>query len=309
MSILIGKNKKVLVQGITGREGRARTKLMIDIGTAVVAGVTPGQGGIEVLGVPVYDTVAEAVKTHGTIDITVVFVPAPLVKNAVIEAFASGIKLAVIVPDRVPVYDVMAISRAAEQYGARFTGPNTLGILSPGVGILGMIGGNADSVKKWFKSGPVGISSRSGGLTTSTAYYLNKAGIGQSTIVHVGGDSLVGLPHPEVVKLFQKDEDTKLIVLLGEIGGSQEEDVAELLASGRVTKPVVAYVGGRGAKEGTQFSHAGAIIEGNRGTYQGKVDSLRDAGAVVVDDISEISPEVKKILDKLEIPYVREQVK
>ncbi len=305
MSILIGKNKKVLVQGITGREGRARTKLMIDIGTAVVAGVTPGQGGIEVLGVPVYDTVAEAVKIHGPIDITVVFVPAPLVKNAVIEAFASGIKLAVIVPDRVPVYDVMAISRAAEKYGARFTGPNTLGILSPGVGILGMIGGNADSVKKWFKSGPVGISSRSGGLTTSTAYYLNKAGIGQSTIVHVGGDSLVGLPHPEVVKLFQEDVDTKLIVILGEIGGSQEEDVAELLSSGRVTKPVVAYVGGRGAKEGTQFSHAGAIIEGNRGTYQGKVDSLRDAGAVVVDDISDISGEVKKILDKLEIPYVR----
>jgi len=300
MSILIGKNKKVLVQGITGREGRVRTKLMIDIGTAVVAGVTPGQGGIEVLGVPVYDTVAEAVKIHGPIDITVVFVPAPLVKNAVIEAFASGIKLAVIVPDRVPVYDVMAISRAAKMYGARFTGPNTLGILSPGVGILGMIGGNADSVKKWFKSGPVGISSRSGGLTTSTAYYLNKAGIGQSTIVHVGGDSLVGLPHPEVVKLFQEDEDTKLIVILGEIGGSQEEDVAELLDRGKVTKPVVAYVGGKGAQEGTQFSHAGAIIEGNRGTYQGKVDSLRDAGAVVVDDISDISGEVKKILDKLE---------
>ncbi|MCK5154553.1 MAG: CoA-binding protein [Spirochaetales bacterium] len=309
MSILIGKNKKVLVQGITGREGRARTKLMIDIGTQVIAGVTPGQAGVEVLGVPVYDTVAEAVKIHGSIDITVVFVPAPLVKNAVIEAFVSGIKLAVIVPDRVPVYDVMAISRAAKMYGARFTGPNTLGILSPGVGILGMIGGNADSVKKWFKSGPVGISSRSGGLTTSTAYYLNKAGIGQSTIVHVGGDSLIGLPHPVVVKLFQEDEDTKLIVILGEIGGSQEEDVAELLSSGKVTKPVVAYVGGRGAKEGTQFSHAGAIIEGNRGTYQGKVDRLRDAGAVVVDDISDISGEVKKILDKLEIPYVREQAK
>lgn len=306
MSILLNKTKKVIIQGITGREGRARTKLMVDIGTNVVAGVTPGQGGSRgVFGVPVYDTVSELVKTHGPIDITVVFVPAPLVKNAVIEAFTSGIKLAVIVPDRVPVYDVMAISRAAEQYGARFTGPNTLGILSSGVGILGMIGGNAESVKKWFKPGPVGITSRSGGLTTSTAYYLNKAGIGQSTIVHVGGDSIIGLPHPEVVKLFQKDPETKLIVLLGEIGGSQEEDVAELISSGRVTKPVVAYVGGRGAKEGTQFSHAGAIIEGTRGTYQGKVDSLRNAGAVVVDDISEIAGEVKKILDKLRIPYVR----
>lgn len=305
MSILLGADKKVLIQGITGREGRARTRLMIDIGTRVVAGVTPGQGGVEVLGVPVYDTVDEAVKIHGSIDITVVFVPAPLVKNAVIEAFVSGVKLAVIVPDRVPVYDVMAISRAAKEYGANFTGPNTLGILSPGVGILGMIGGNAISVRKWFKSGPVGISSRSGGLTTSTAYYLNQAGIGQSTIVHVGGDSLIGLPHPEVVKLFQEDKDTELIVILGEIGGSQEEEVAELLESGKVTKPVVAYVGGRGAKEGTQFSHAGAIIEGRRGTYQGKVDSLRAAGAVVVDDISKIAGEVKKILDKLEISYVR----
>jgi len=309
MSILLSKTKKVIIQGITGREGRARTKLMSEIGTNVVAGVTPGQGGREVLGIPVYDTVREAVDTHGVIDITVVFVPAPLVKNAAIEAFASGVKLAVIVPDRVPVYDVMAIARAARRYGARFTGPNTLGVLSPGIGVLGMIGGNADSVRQWFKSGPVGITSRSGGLTTSTAYYLNKAGIGQSTIVHVGGDSIIGLPHPEVVKLFQEDSETKLIVLLGEIGGSQEEDVAELISNGFVTKPVVAYVGGRGAKEGTQFSHAGAIIEGNRGTYQGKVDSLKDAGAVVVDNISDISGEVKKILDKLEIPYVREQVR
>jgi len=309
MSILLSKTKKVIVQGITGREGRVRTKLMVDVGTSVVAGVTPGQGGRRVFDIPVYDTVSELVDTHGPIDITVVFVPAPLIKNAVIEAFASGIKLAVIVPDRVPVYDVMAIARAARSYSARFTGPNTLGILSPGIGVLGMIGGSADSVKKWFKSGPVGITSRSGGLTTSTAYYLNKAGIGQSTIVHVGGDSIIGLPHPEVIKLFQEDPETNLIVLLGEIGGSQEEDVAELIASGKVTKPVVAYVGGRGAKEGTQFSHAGAIIEGKRGTYQGKVDSLREAGAVVVDDINDISQEVKTILDKLEIPYVREQTK
>ena len=305
MSILLSKSGKVIIQGITGREGRARTKLMVDIGTNIVAGVTPGQGGRGVWGVPVYDTVNEAVKIHGNIDVTVVFVPAPLVKNAVIESFASGVKLAVIVPDRVPVYDVMAIARAAGEYGAKFTGPNTLGVLSPGIGVLGMIGGNATSVRKWFKSGPVGITSRSGGLTTSTAYYINQAGIGQSTIVHVGGDSIIGLPHPEVVKLFQDDPETKLIVLLGEIGGSQEEDVAELLVSGKVTKPVVAYIGGRGAKEGTQFSHAGAIIEGNRGTYQGKVDSLRDAGAVVVDDISDIAGEVKKILDKLGIPYVR----
>lgn len=306
MSILLSRTDKVIIQGITGREGRARTRLMADTGTSIVAGVTPGQGGKRVHDIPVYDTVNEAVGAHGSIDITVVFVPAPLVKNAVIEAFASDVRLAVIVPDRVPVYDVMAIARAARQYGARFTGPNTLGILSPGVGVLGMIGGNAESVRHWFNPGPVGITSRSGGLTTSTAYYLNQAGIGQSTIVHVGGDSIIGLPHPEVLRLFQEDPETKLIVLLGEIGGSQEEEAAELLSSGIVKKPVVAYVGGKGAKEGTQFSHAGAIIEGNLGTYQGKVDSLRDAGAVVVDDISEVPGEVKKILDKLEISYVRD---
>lgn len=298
MAILIDNAKSVMIQGITGREGKIRTHLMVGFGTRVVAGVTPGRGGVEVEGIKVYDSVNKALYVHGPVDISVIFVPAPLVKDAALEAFASGIKLVVVVPDRVPIYDVMAIVKYARLNQASFIGPNTLGVLTPGEGILGMIGGSAENARDWFQRGPVGITSRIGGMTTSTAYYLNRAGIGQSTIVHVGGDSLVGLPHQEIVALFQEDEETELVVLLGEIGGSQEEEVARLIREGRFTKPIVAYIGGRGAKEGVRFSHAGAIVEGTRGTYEGKVEHLRKAGAKVVEDVNEIPEAVKSILDK-----------
>jgi len=162
-----------------------------------------------------------------------------------------------------------------------------------------MMGGRASSAKAWFRPGPVGISSRSGGMTSSTAYYLGQAGIGATTLVHVGGDAVVGLPHPEVVKLFQKDPDTKAIVIFGEIGGTQEERVADLIEAGEVTKPVVAYIGGKAAKSGTRFSHAGAIIEGGRGTYEGKVDRLRSVGATVVDAFGELPTATKEVLAKL----------
>ena len=288
MSILIDDTKRVLVQGITGREGMARTKLMKEYGTRVVAGCTPGKGGQDVLEVPVFDTVREAVETVGQIDVTVVFVPAQLVKEAVLEAIEAGVKLAVIVPDRVPIHDVLEISAAAKYHGARFVGPNTLGVLSVGKGVLGMIGGRAAAAKDWFKPGRVGVTSRSGGMTSSTGYYLSREGIGLSTLVHVGGDAVVGSPHPDVVELFQNDPETDAIVMFGEIGGSQEERVAELLHSGRVTKPVIAYIGGKAAQEGTRFSHAGAIIEGGRGTHNGKVKALREAGATVVDSFMDL---------------------
>jgi succinyl-CoA synthetase alpha subunit len=304
MAILIDETKKVLVQGITGREGIARTKLMIGYGTNVVAGCTPGKSGIEVEGVPVYDTVEEAVEKAGHIDVSVIFVPAPLVKGAALEAFDAGIKLVVIVPDRVPVYDVMEISKKAKLCGAKFVGPNTLGLLSPDRGVLGMMGGRAETARKWFKPGPVGITSRSGGMTTSLAYYMNRAGVGQTTIVHVGGDSIVGLPHPEVVKLFEKDPNTKLVVMFGEIGGSQEEQVADLIEKGEFTKPLIAFIGGKAAKEGTRFSHAGAIVEGNRGTHAGKVKRLKEVGATVVDDYDKIPQVVKEKLDEMGIEGV-----
>ncbi len=299
MSILIDGTKKVLVQGITGREGGNRTRLMMEYGTRVTAGCTPGKGGREVLGVPVFDTVEEAVETRGEIDISVIFVPAPLVKNAALEAIEAGIRLLVLIPDRVPIYDVLEISEKAKEHGASFIGPNTLGLLSPGKATLGMIGGRAESARQWFEPGPVGVTSRSGGMTASVAYYLCRSGIGLSSIVHVGGDAVVGLPHPEIVRLFEQDPETKAIVMFGEIGTSQEETVADMIESGEVTKPLIAYIGGRQAKKGTRFSHAGAIIEGESGTWEGKVERLRNAGARVVEDFSEIPRVTLKVLREI----------
>jgi succinyl-CoA synthetase alpha subunit len=299
MSILVDQSKRVLVQGITGREGAFHATRNKAYGTQVVAGVTPGKGGQEVEGVPVYDTIQEAWEKVGPLDVSVLYIPAPIVKSAALEAIAAGIKLLVIIPDRVPIWDVLAISKAAKAAEARFVGPNSLGVLSPGKAVLGMIGGRATSARAWFFPGPVGVTSRSGGMTSSTAYYLAQAGIGATTLVHVGGDAVVGLPHPEVIQLFQQDPETKAIVMFGEIGGSQEERVADLIESGEVTKPVIAYIGGKAAKSGTRFSHAGAIIEGGRGTYEGKVDRLRSVGATVVDAFGDLPTATQEVLSKL----------
>lgn len=309
MSIIIDSSKRVLVQGITGREGRARTKLMRDFGTNVVAGCTPGKAGEVVEGVPVFDSVHDAVKAMGgvgSIDSSVIFVPAALVKAAALEAIDAGVKFLVLVPDRIPVWDVMEICAAAKKADARFVGPNTLGVLSTGSrgGILGMIGGRAESARAWFKPGHVGIISRSGGMTSSCGYYLGQKGIGLSTLVHVGGDSVLGLRIPDVALMFESDPETKSIVIFGEIGGTQEEDLAALIKQKRVTKPVIAYVGGAAAKEGTRFSHAGAIIEGNRGTHAGKVTALREAGATVVTSFGELPDAALKVLKEKGIPLM-----
>jgi succinyl-CoA synthetase alpha subunit len=296
MAILIDETKRVLVQGITGREGRARSRLMIEYGTQVVAGVTPGKGGQEVDDVPVFDTILEAVEQAGPIDISVLFIPAPLVKGAVLEAIEGGIKLLVIVPDRVPIYDVLEIAAAAKPHEARFIGPNTLGLLSPDKAVLGMIGGRAASAKSWFFPGPVGIISRSGGITSSMAYYLGKAGIGATTLLHVGGDVVVGTPLPDAALLFEHDSETQAIVMFGEIGSSQEERVADLVESGQVTKPIVAFIGGKAAKSGTRFSHAGAIVEGSRGSYEGKISRLREVGVTVAEAFGELPQVTASVL-------------
>jgi succinyl-CoA synthetase alpha subunit len=299
MSIIAERDLRVVIQGITGREGTARAKLMKEYGTNVVAGVTPGRKGEVIHGIPVYDTVEEAEEKAGRLHASVIFIPAPLVKEAAFEALDAGIKLLVIVPDRVPVYDVLEIVRRSEEKGARFVGPNTLGLISPGKAVLGMIGGRAESAKEWFKPGPVGVTSRSGGITSAISYYLGRSGIGQSTIIHVGGDSVVGTPHPDVVKLFQKDEATKAVVMFGEIGTSQEERVADLIERGDFTKPLIAFIGGAAAKSGTRFSHAGAIIEGGRGTHEGKVNRLKEVGAHLVEDFDDIPRVTQSVLDKL----------
>ncbi len=299
MSILIDQTKRVLVQGITGREGSTRTQLMVNYGTHVVAGVTPGRGGQDVHGVPVFDTVEKAWEQAGPIDISVLYIPAPLVKSAALEAIDAGVKLLVIVPDRVPIYDVLSIAQRAKERGARFVGPNTLGVLSPGKAVLGMMGGRAASARSWFFPGPVGVSSRSGGITSSMAYYLAREGIGATTMVHVGGDPVVGLPHPDVMLEFERDPETKAVVMFGEIGTSQEERVADLIEAGAFTKPLIAYVGGKAAKSGTRFSHAGAIVEGGRGTHEGKVERLKGVGATVVDAFMDLPKATKEVLEKI----------
>lgn len=302
MAILIDEKKRVLVQGITGREGRARTRLMRDYGTNVVGGVTPGKGGQIVLGVPVFNTPQEAVNSLGNIDVSVVFVPAAGVKEAAISAIEAGIKLAVLVPDRVPVWDAMEIAAAAKANDAMFLGPNTLGALSPGKAVVGMIGGRAESARQWFKPGVpkgVGVISRSGGMASSTGYYLGQAGVRLSTIVHIGGDAVIGIRLPDAALMFEADPLTETIVIFGEIGSSQEEELAQLIADRKITKPVIAYIGGKAAREGTRFSHAGAIIEGGRGTHAGKVKALREAGATVVDAFGELPGAVVTILEQI----------
>ena len=305
MSIIIDRTKRILIQGITGREGRARTKLMREFGTNVVAGCTPGKGGQDVQGAPVFDSVAEAIAEVGDVDISVIFVPARLVKDATIEAIEAGIRLLVLVPDRVPLWDTMEIAAVAKDHGACFVGPNSLGVLSPGKAVVGMIGGRADAARQWFnepKPGrTVGVISRSGGMTSSCGYYLSRAGAGISTLVHVGGDSVIGLPIPDVAAMFQDDPQTNAIVLFGEIGGSQEERLAQAIIDGTITKPVIAYIGGAAAKEGTRFSHAGAIIEHGRGTHSAKVSALREAGATVVESFSDLSQTTLDVLAKLQV--------
>src|SRR6266566_2921055 len=302
MAILIDEKKRVLVQGITGREGRARTRLMRQYGTNVVGGVTPGKGGQSVLGVPVFNTPQEAVNSLGNIDISVLFVPAAGVKEAAISAIEAGIKLTVLVPDRVPVWDAMEIAVAAKANDARFLGPNTLGALSPGKAVVGMIGGRAESARQWFKPGVpkgVGVISRSGGMASSTGYYLGQAGVRISTIVHIGGDAVIGIRLPDAALMFEADPFTEAIVIFGEIGSSQEEELAQLILDRKIMKPVIAYIGGKAAREGTRFSHAGAIIEGGRGTHAGKVKALREAGATVVDAFGELPDAVVQILKKM----------
>src|ERR1043165_7533601 len=302
MAILIDEKKRVVVQGNTGREGRARTRLMRDYGTNVVGGVTPGKGGQDVLGVPVFNASKEAVNSLGNIDVSVVFVPAAGVKEAAISAIEAGIKLAVLVSARVPGWDAMEIAAAAKANDARFLGPNTLGALSPGKAVVGMIGGRAESARQWFKPGVpkgVGVISRSGGMASSTGYYLGQAGVRISTIAHIGGDAVLGIRIPDAALMFEVDPLTEAIVIFGEIGSTQEEELAQLIADGKITKPVIAYIGGKAAREGTRFSHAGAIIEGGRGTHAGKAKALREAGAIVVDSFGELPAAVVAILKRM----------
>jgi succinyl-CoA synthetase alpha subunit len=288
MAILIGKDTNVLVQGITGRSGALQTKVMKEFGTNVVAGVTPGKGGQTVEGVPVYDLISEACKNH-RIDAAISFVPAALAKDACFEIVDSGIKFFVLTTEGISDHDVVAIVNYARSKGARMLGPGTAGCISPGKCKLGA------HPPRFYAEGHVGLVSKSGALSYEIGKTLTEAGIGQSTVLAIGGGPVWGLTQREVVQLFQDDPETEVIVLLGEIGGTMEEEAAALIKSGAVKKPVVAMIVGRAAPQGKSLGHAGAIIEGNRGTAQAKIAILQEAGVHIARTPSDIVDIIREL--------------
>jgi succinyl-CoA synthetase alpha subunit len=297
MSILADKNTKVIIQGITGREAASFTKDMLDYGTRVVAGVTPGKQGQEVHGVPVYDTVRGAVRTHPA-DAAVISVPPGMVKGAVLETLENGIRLLVVVTERVPRKDVIEFLEVAKEKDARVIGPNTLGLISPGKVKLGMAGGPAEDVRKAYMPGRVGIASRSGGMTTEIANLLTTHGIGQSTCIGVGGDSVVGSNFLDLIPLFHEDPETDAVVLFCEPGGIIEESLAEMVLARKITMPIVTFIAGRFVDNmpGVRFGHAATIVEGGKGTAKGKIESFRKAGIHVAERFSDIVALLRKHL-------------
>jgi len=273
MSIYIDSDTRVLVQGITGSEGGFHAQRMIEYGTRVVAGVTPGKGGLDFEGVPVYDTVADAVKQQQP-DATVIFVPAAFAADAMLEAADANIPLVVCISEHVPFHDMMKVYPYIRSKGIALVGPNCPGLISPGKSKLGILPGHI------FKPGKVGIVSRSGTLTYEIADQLSRKDIGQSTVVGIGGDPIVGTSFVDTLKRFNEDPETEVIVLVGEIGGSDEETAAEYIAQ-HVKKPVVAYIAGFSAPPGKRMGHAGAIISDNQGTAKTKAKTLESKGVPV----------------------------
>lgn len=289
MGIIVDRNTRVIVQGITGRQGRFHTKLMMDYGTKIVAGVTPGKGGQEVHGIPVYDTILEALSHHDA-DTSIVFVPAPFAFEAVVEAILSGIKNIVVITEHVPVHDSVKMIALARKYGARIIGPNTPGIITPGECKVGIMPGHV------FKSGKVGIVSRSGTLTYEIAMSLTRENIGQSTCIGIGGDPIIGLDFIEILELFRNDPQTEAVVIIGEIGGDAEERTAKYMLETKYPKPVVAFIAGRTAPPGKRMGHAGAIITGTAGTAESKIKAFNKANVPVAKKPSEIAELLKSLL-------------
>jgi succinyl-CoA synthetase alpha subunit len=281
MGIIIDENTRVIVQGITGAQGRIHTKLMLEHGTKIVAGVTPGKGGTIVNGVPVYDTVKEAHETHSA-TASIIFVPAPFATEAALEAIDSGIRTVVIITEHIPIKDSIELIAFASQANATIIGPNSPGIITPFKCKLGIMPAHI------FTSGNVGVASRSGTLTYEISAGLTKKQIGQSTCIGVGGDPITGLNFVDALELFKDDPQTKAVVLIGEIGGNLEELTAEYIARG-YPKPVVAYVAGRSAPPGKRMGHAGAIIMGKSGTAETKIRAFENAGVKVADKPSNVA--------------------
>ncbi len=279
MAVLVGKETKVVVQGITGQQGSFHTKLMLEYGTNIVAGVTPGKAGQSVEGIPVYNSVKEALAIHKA-DFSIVFVPAKFLKDAAIESLSHGLNV-VLITENVPLHDVLAILAVAREKKKIVIGPNCPGIITPGEAKLGIMPGHI------FRKGNVGVISRSGTLTYEIIEQMTRSGIGQSTVIGIGGDQIVGTNFIDALGYFEKDKETKEIVLIGEIGGDQEERAAEFIKS-HVNKKVVAYIAGVNAPKGKRMGHAGAIISGNAGTAESKIAAFQKIGVTVAKLPSEV---------------------
>ncbi len=287
MAILVDKDTRVIVQGITGREGGFHTQLMIEYGTKIVAGVTPGKGGTKIFEIPVFNKVKEAVKETGA-NASVIFVPAQFACEAILEAADGGIKLIVCITEGIPIQDMLKVVAYIKEKKVNLIGPNCPGIVSIGAGKLGIIPGSILSL------GPVGVVSRSGTLTYEIINNLTRAGIGQSTCIGVGGDPILGMRFTDILPFFEQDSQTSAVVMIGEIGGSDEEEAARVIT--KMRKPVVGFISGKTAPEGKRMGHAGAIISGGYGTVQSKEEALKQAKVILADHTGEIVSLIKQAL-------------
>ncbi|ALS76873.1 succinate--CoA ligase subunit alpha [Planococcus rifietoensis] len=288
MSVYINKDTKVLVQGITGSTALFHTKQMLEYGTKIVAGVTPGKGGTEVEGVPVFNTVQDAVKATGA-NVSVIYVPAPFAADAILEATEAELDMAICITEHIPVLDMVKVKRYMEGKKTRLVGPNCPGVITPDECKIGIMPGYI------HKKGHVGVVSRSGTLTYEATHQLSEEGIGQSTAVGIGGDPVNGTNFIDVLKEFNEDEDTYAVVMIGEIGGTAEEEAAEWVKA-NMTKPVVGFIGGQTAPEGKRMGHAGAIISGGKGTAADKIKAMNAAGIEVADTPSVIGETLIKVI-------------
>lgn len=289
MSILIDGSSRVLVQGLTGKEATFHAQRMLEYGTRLVAGVTPGKGGLVHLGLPIFNTVEEAVRAEAP-EVSIIFVPPLAGAEAIMEAAAAGIKLIVCITEGIPLLDMLRAKSWAKRYGASLIGPNTPGLISPGQSKVGIMPGHI------HRPGPVGIISRSGTLTYEAVNQLTAIGLGQSTAVGIGGDPVVGLKFVELLDMFRTDAQTRAVVLIGEIGGQAEEEAAEYLKTSGYPKPVLAYVAGRTAPPGKRLGHAGAIIEGRQGSAGEKIDRLRESGVKIIENPARIGLMTAEVL-------------